>query len=177
MLLLASPAVFGGDNQTGTVASSEKQDRHREKRLVTIENDLYPPEVRAGPRRTLRHFLIKKSNKELVYEGEIGGPVSRDHFAHQGYPGELLAAAYDYAIRRRRQKRRVALRLWTIAKGADGVAADPLGRGSEGEKRIALKAGRREVEVENTFANPTPTGKNVGLWVQQCFCYGGDRLF
>ena len=83
--------------------------------------------------------------------------------------------AYEYRIEREDEKA-VTIVLWTVAKGGRG-GRDGLTRGLRVVKRITLRVGRRDVEVVNTFANPTKEGKNVGLWVQQCFCYGGDRLF
>ncbi|HEY3417186.1 MAG TPA: hypothetical protein VGM23_09910, partial [Armatimonadota bacterium] len=137
--------------------------------LVTIENDLY--RLTFDPTRGGRcsSFFIKKTKRELVYDGPTAG-LFQDHFAHQYYPGELLTARYQYAIEGD-GKETVALRLWTTA------SADNLTRGLKVEKTITLRAGRREVKVVNSFANDTTEGKNVALWVQHCFCLGGDRLF
>lgn len=163
LLLKATTGVINGD-----IASSENQTSTGQ-RQVTIENDLY--RLMFAPDRGGRcsRFLVKATNREWVYDGETGG-LFQDHFAHQGYPGELLQAKYDYAIERG-DPGQVTLRLWTTAK------ADSLTEGLKVEKTITLKDGWREVAVRNTFTNPTAVGKNVALWVQQCFCYGGDRLF
>ncbi len=167
-LLLACPVAFGGENPEAAVSSSEGKTASGG-RQVTIENDLYRLKFEPDRGGRCGSFLIKKSNRELVYDGDTAG-LFQDHFAHQGYPGELLETKYDYAVEGD-GKTQVTLRLWTAAK------ADPLTEGLKVQKEITLKAGRREVEVKNTFANSTGTGKNVGMWVQQCFNYGGDRLY
>lgn len=139
-------------------------------KLVTIESDLY--RLTFDPERGGRcsSFFIKATKREWVYDGEWSG-LFLDHFAHQYWPGELLSAKYDCAIEGNGSDEMI-LHLWTVPNGEDRLT-----RGLKVEKRITLKAGHREVRVVNAFTNPTNEGKNVALWVQQCFCFGGDRLF
>jgi len=168
-LCLGFAAALGGEPAVG---HSEVSDGGR--RLVVVSSDLY--RLTFDPARGGRctSFLIRKSGRELVYDGKNAG-LFQDHFAHQGWPGELLESAYEHRIESEGE-RLIAIRLWTVAKGGkDG--RDALTKGLRVEKRIVLRAGRRDVDVVNTFANPTAEGKNVGLWVQQCFNYSGDRLF
>ncbi len=143
-------------------------------KLVVIWNDLY--RLTFDPARGGRcsSFIHRETGREWIYEGKTAG-LFLDHFAHQPYPGELLETAYDYEVIDG-DGDSIAIRLWTTAKGgADG--RDALTRGLQVEKTITLHGGRRDVQVTNAFTNPTTEGKNVGLWVQQCFGYGGDRLY
>ncbi|MHB9026577.1 MAG: glutamine amidotransferase [Armatimonadota bacterium] len=167
-ILLLLLLVYVVSVQAAPVSSSESTTPGGAK-LVTIENDLY--RLTFDPTRGGRcsSFIIKKTNRELVYDGPTAG-LFQDHFAHQYYPGELLTASYQYAIEGN-GKETVTLRLWTTA------GADNLTRGLKVEKSITLRAGRRELTVVNSFTNDTDAGKNVALWVQHCFCLGGDRLF
>ena len=146
-------------------------------RRVTIESDLY--RLTFDPARGGRctSFLFKKTQRQWVHGGPRAG-LFQDHFAHQGYPGELLHAPYTYAVRGDRA-RHVCLHLWTIAKGVvrGSKRRDRLTAGLKVEKRITLRAGRREIRVVNTFRNPTAEGRNVALWVQHKFAYGGQQLF
>ena len=144
------------------------------KPVVTIENELYRLTFAPHQGGRCTSFYIKKSKREWVYDGKTGG-LFHDHFAHQYWPGELMEAPYKYEITGDKKKA-VTVHLWTVAKGGrDG--RDPLVKGLKVEKRVTLEAGRREVKVINTFTNPTAEGKNVAMWVQHCFCYGGQRLF
>ena len=136
--------------------------------VVVIENDLY--RLAFDPARGGRcsSFVVKATGREWVYDGEWAG-LFLDHFAHQPWPGELLAASYQHALDR--DATSVRLRLWTTA------TRDPLTEGLVVGKEVTLRAGQRQIELVNTFSNATAAGKNVALWVQQCFCYGGDRLY
>jgi len=152
--------------------------RHEEferdgKKLVALENELYRLVFAPARGGRCSSFVIKANQRELVYDGKNGG-FFQDHFAHQGYPGELLKKAYHCELKRDGD-RSVSIRLWTEATGAGG--RDPLTRGVEVSKTVTLENGDRAVRIENAFHNPTEEGKNVGMWIQQCFCYGGERLY
>ncbi|MCG2660530.1 MAG: glutamine amidotransferase [Kiritimatiellae bacterium] len=171
-LLAVSLAMSGASGGEPVLTQEESNEGGR--RLVVIANDLYRLTFDPALGGRCTSFLIKATGREWVYDGKTGG-LFQDHFAHQGYPGELLKSAYEYRIERD-DDQSISICLWTIAKGgADG--RDLLTKGLRVEKRITLRAGRRDVEVVNTFSNPTRESKNVGLWVQQCFNYAGDRLF
>ncbi len=142
---------------------------HEGVKLPVLESDLYRLTFDPAKGGRCISFFIKASNREWVYEGSWAG-LFLDHFAHQYWPGELLAAAYEYALEEGEDT--VAIRLWTTPQGTD-----PLTRGLKVEKVIRLREGRRQVEVTNSFSNPTAEGKNVAMWIQQCFAYGGERLF
>jgi len=141
---------------------------------VILENEFYRLTFTPAKGGRCSGFFIKATQREWVYDGDTAG-LFEDHFAHQPWPGELFKAKYDYAIEGDRTKE-VALRLWTIAKGGDD-GRDLLTQGLKVEKTIILQAARRDIVVRNTFINPTDEGKNVAMWIQHCFCYGGDRLF
>ena len=141
---------------------------------VVLENEFYRLTFEPARGGRCSSFFLKDSKREWVYDGDVAG-LFEDHFAHQYWPGELFNAKYEYAVEGDRV-REVALRLWTVAKGGDD-GRDLLTKGLKVEKTILLGAGRREVVVRNTFTNPTTEGKNVAMWIQHCFCYGGDRLF
>lgn len=143
------------------------------KACVALENDLYRLVFNPGRGGRCSSFRLKATDRELVYDGKTAG-FFQDHFAHQGYPGELLEAAYDYEVTRDGDQA-VSIRLWTAATGAGG--RDPLTQGIEVMKTITLTRGHRAVDIVNAFHNPTDRGKNVGMWVQHCFAYGGRRLF
>ena len=140
------------------------------RKLPVIESDLYRLTFDPAQGGRCTSFFVKATQREWVYDGSWAG-MFQDHFAHQGWPGELLSAPYDYAIERDGDQA-LSLRLWTVPHGTD-----PLTRGLKVEKIVTLREGHREVEVTNSFTNPTAEGKNVGMWIQQCFCYGGQRLY
>ena len=167
LMLVTLPA------RTADLSVNESKDAKGDPQVV-LENDFY--RLTFAPARGGRcsSFFIKETQREWVYDGDTAG-LFEDHFAHQYWSGELFTAKYDFAIEGDRTKE-LALRLWTIAKGGDD-GRDLLTKGLKVEKTIILRAGRREVIVRNAFTNPTAEGKNVAMWIQQCFCYGGDRLF
>ncbi|HEY3398930.1 MAG TPA: glutamine amidotransferase [Armatimonadota bacterium] len=138
--------------------------------LPVIENDLY--RLTFDPARGGRcsSFFLKANQREWVYDGDNGG-LFEDHFAHQYWPGELMSAKYEYALEPGADGSQT-IRLWTVPSGTD-----PLTRGLRVEKKIVLRPGHREVEVTNSFTNPTAEGKNVAMWIQQCFAFGGQRLY
>ena len=162
LLALAGPG-FAALSSSETTAP----DGHK---LPTLESDLYRLTFDPANGGRCTSFFLKEGQREWVYEGNWAG-MFLDHFAHQPWPGELLSARYEYAIERDGD-RAISIRLWTVPNGND-----PLTRGLKVEKIITLREGRREVQVVNTFTNPTTEGKNVAMWIQQCFAYGGQRLF
>ncbi len=162
LLTLSLPAAAALSSRETTAP-----DGHR---LPVIESDLYRLTFDPANGGRCTSFLLKPDQREWVYEGAWAG-LFLDHFAHQYWPGELLSAKYDYAIDRQGDQS-ISIRLWTVPQGTD-----PLTRGLKVEKTITLRQGRRQVEVVNSFANPTTEGKNVAMWIQQCFCYGGERLY
>jgi len=170
--LVLTIAVASGEAQAATVGHEETK-RDGTTRVVLF-NDLY--RLTFDPARGGRcsSFFIKATGREWVYDGKTAG-LFQDHFAHQGYPGELLNSPYEYEVQRDGDAA-ITIRLWRVAKGGED-GRDVLTQGVRVEKRITLWARRRHIDVVNTFANPTAKGKNVGLWVQQCFCYGGQRLY
>jgi uncharacterized membrane protein len=162
LLLLAVPA--GAALSSGEAAAPDGR------KLPVIQSDLYRLTFDPALGGRCTSFFLKANQREWVYDGTWAG-LFLDHFAHQYWPGELLSAKYEYAIERDGDQA-LSIRLWTVPQGND-----PLTRGLKVEKVITLREGRREVEVTNSFANPTAEGKNVAMWIQQCFCYGGQRLF
>ncbi len=162
LLALAGPCLAALSSGEATAPDGHK--------LPVIESDLYRLTFDPAQGGRCTSFLVKATNREWIYDGTWAG-LFLDHFAHQAWPGELLSATYEYAIEREGDQA-LSIRLWTVPNGAD-----PLTRGLKVEKIITLREGRREVEVTNSFANPTAEGKNVAMWIQQCFAYGGQRLF
>ncbi|MBI4027265.1 MAG: hypothetical protein HY360_19930 [Verrucomicrobia bacterium] len=135
---------------------------------IDLDNGLIA--LRIAPERGARiiRFTPKFSGKNWVHPEPTYG-MALDHFAGQGFPGELDKATYQHRVLPDYQAGGVEL--W--ARTAQGTRAVPAG--IELRKRITLAPGTDTVAIGYTLANTTTNAFRVAFMPKFDVFISGDR--